>query len=339
MKRKKNVFLYGLLYFFSLIIIIVGGAYLYYTTLTTTDNKQEITIDIPKGYNSDKIANLLKEKGVINSTTYFKIEVMRTGSSSKFKSGRYLVPPKQNVDELITRIALGDHLKLSTIKVTIPEGFTLEQIANRLESKKLVNKEEFLNVAYQWNGDEWFLKDIPIDKHRLDGFLFPETYEFYEGTTSNEIITTMLTQFDKVFSKYKDKISQQKLSTREIVTLASLIEKEAKYDEDRTKISSVIYNRLKTDMLLQIDATVLTAVGHKEKVTYEDLKVDSPYNTYKYKGLTPSPIASPGEKSIDAAFHPAETSYIYYVVDKKTGLHRFSKTLDEHNKNIEKYYK
>lgn len=232
------------------------------------------------------------------------------------------------------------HNKVSTVKITIPEGYTNEEIGQTLQKLGLVTEKDFINEAENWTDTSyWFLKGLPNDKHKLDGFLFPATYYFSKSASSKTIITEMLKAFETNMEANKDYIITNKLDIRNIVTIGSLIEKEAAKDVDRPKISSVIYNRLNKDIPLQIDATILYVIGHRNKLYNKDLTVQSPYNTYLNKGLPPSPICNPGIKSINAAIHPANTDYFYYVLNSKTNEHVFSKTYTEQIKNISLYMK
>lgn len=233
------------------------------------------------------------------------------------------------------------YTKANTVKITIPEGYTNAQIGQALQKSGLVTQNDFINETKHWtDNNHWFLKGLPNDEHKLDGFLYPSTYSFQKNASSKTIINQMLKTFDANMSlSTKDYITKNKLNIRNIVITASLIEKEAGKDIDRPKISSVIQNRLKKKMPLQIDATIIYIVGHKNKLYNKDLAVKSPYNTYLNKGLPPSPICNPGTKSINAAIHPANTDYLYYVLNSKTNEHIFSKTYVDHTKNISLYIK
>jgi len=232
------------------------------------------------------------------------------------------------------------NIRNNTINVTIPEGYTYEKVGQTLEKSGLVSQKDFMNQVENWTDNNyWFLKGLPNDKHKLDGFLYPATYSFLKDTPSKTIINKMLRTFEINMETNKNYITKTKLNVRDIMVIASLIEKEAGKDIDRSKISSVIYNRLNINMPLQIDATILYVIGNKAKLYNKDLAVKSPYNTYLNKGLPPSPICNPGTKSINAALHPAKTDYIYYVLNSETNEHVFSKTYVEHNKNVAKYIK
>ncbi|MBU3076162.1 endolytic transglycosylase MltG [Clostridium estertheticum] len=230
--------------------------------------------------------------------------------------------------------------KTNVVKVTVPEGYTYEEIGKTLQKSGLVTQKDFIKEVENWSDNNyWFLKDVPNDKHKLDGFLFPATYSFQKNATSKVIIKKMLDTFEFNMKSNKDYITKNKLNIRNVVIEASLVEKEAGKDVDRTKIASVIKNRLKKKMPLQIDATIIYIVGDKKKLYNKDLAVKSPYNTYLNKGLPPSPICNPGIKSINAAVHPEKTNYIFYVLNNKTDEHVFSITYAEHIKNVAKYIK
>jgi len=232
------------------------------------------------------------------------------------------------------------HKKFDVIKVTVPEGYTYEEIGQTLQKSGLVTKDDFKNQVENWTDNNyWFLKGLPKDKHMLDGFLYPATYSFPKDASSKTIISKMLKTFEVNMEPNKNYITNNKKNVRNLLTISSLIEKEAKKDVDRSKISSVIYNRLNKKMPLQIDATILYIIGHKAKLYNKDLKVKSPYNTYLNKGLPPSPICNPGTKSITAAIHPLNTDYLYYVLNSKTNEHVFSKTYAQHLKNASIYIK
>jgi UPF0755 protein len=230
--------------------------------------------------------------------------------------------------------------KINTVTVTIPEGYTNKEIGQKLEKSGLITEKDFTNQVENWTeNDYWFLKDLPNDKHKLDGFLYPATYSFPKDVSSKTIIIKMLEAFQMNTESNKDYITKNKLNIRNIVITASLIEKETAQDVDRPKVASVIYNRINKNMPLQIDATILYVIGHKDKLYNKDLAVKSPYNTYLNKGLPPSPICNPGTKSINAAISPAKTDYLYYVLNSKTNEHIFAKTYAEHVKNVSLYIK
>ena len=215
-------------------------------------------------------------------------------------------------------------------RVTIPEGFTVPQIGERLIEAELTDEagwQEALTSSYQ----RAYLTDVPDDvRDPLEGYLFPDTYSFEDYTTASDLIDRMLDRFETVWDTVNDGTARTDYSMQEVVTIASLIERECQVDSEMATISGVIYNRLNREMPLQIDATVLYALGeHKDIVTYADLEIDSPYNTYAVPGLPPGPIACPGEKALYAALHPEQHEYLYYVATGD-GSHEFSTNFNDH---------
>jgi len=196
----------------------------------------------------------------------------------------------------------------------------------------LVSREEFLEAAAKGEFDYDFLTGVPHGEKRLEGFLFPDTYQFEADATAEEIINVMLKRFGEVYNEeYRRRAQELGLSTLEVVTMASIVEKEAKLDEERAVIAGVFYNRLKKNWKLESCATVQYLLGEpKAELSYKDLEIDSPYNTYKYYGLPPGPIASPGKASLEAALYPEEVDYLFFRANPD-GSHTFSRTLAEHN--------
>jgi UPF0755 protein len=317
------------------LIITIIGSYKYYNYLkepVDPNSHKGIFINIPKGSTSSKIAELLKEYGLIKSELYFKLIVKQRNIGSQFKAGNYKLSKSMNTDEIIEQLING-RVFIETVKITIPEGFELEQIVDRLTQTEGLNidKEKFLYLVENGNFNFKFLEGIPKGGKRLEGFLFPDTYEVKKDITEEELIVMMLNRFDQIFKEeYYERAKELDMNVKEIITLASIIEREAKLDRERPIISSVFHNRLKKNKLLQSCATVQYALGErKEDLTLKDLEIDSPYNTYKHLGLPPSPIASPGKASIEAALFPEDTDYLYFVA-KGDGSHIFSKTYSEH---------
>lgn len=221
--------------------------------------------------------------------------------------------------------------KVSDYKVTFPEGYTVEDIAKKLEESKVCTKDEFLKVVKEYPLPS-YIKPNNERKYELEGFLFPDTYAIPKGTTPKQIIEMMLNRFEGVISEIQSElgITIPKEEYEKYVIVASMVEKEARDDSERAEIASVIYNRLQKGMPLQIDATVLYALGeHKDTVLYKDLKVDSPYNTYKIKGLPVGPICNPGKPSLLAAIKPAKTDYIYYLLNPSNNKHYFANNYED----------
>ncbi|MEH7379849.1 endolytic transglycosylase MltG [Bacillus sp. JJ1533] len=325
---------------------IIGGGYLYIkSALEPVDptNKEPIEVTIPIGSSPTAIARILEENDIVKNARVFRYYT-KFKNESGFQAGEYTFNQSMNFDEIIESLKSGILMGEPTFKLVIPEGKQLEEIATIIAEQTGYTQEEVINKMDDSDyvrdlisrypsvlTEEILNKDI---KHPLEGYLFPATYPFYEKKPSIEsIVETMLEQTEKILVKYAGLIEGNKYidSTHKLLTMASLIEEEATAQTDRETISSVFYNRLDADMPLQTDPTVLYALGkHEKRVLYEHLDVNSPYNTYKNKGLTPGPIANSGESSLSAALNPAETDYLYFLA-APTGEVYYSKTLEEHN--------
>ena len=244
-------------------------------------------------------------------------------------------------NQRIMKLLTADKIKESaSVRVTIPEGFNIMQIAARLEDLDLVPRDKFLQAVNEKDYDYAFLEDIsPNKKNKLEGYLFPDTYFFPEDVTAQEVVIRMLNRFEEITDRYKQELANMPYSFDEVITVASIIEQEAKLEEERAIISGVMYNRLEDDMKLQMCSTVQYALEKRTaNLSYDDLEVESPYNTYKYSGLPVGAICSPGEASIRAAFQPEEHDYYFFVLNGlEEGSHAFSRTADEHNNNKSKY--
>lgn len=317
------------------IIFFIFSAFMYYESLfrpVSGDIVHKI-VNIPLGSSTQDIAKILHSDGLIKNEWFFILRVKVLKSEGKMQAGKYLLSSGMTTDEIIKKIVLGK-AQIDSVKFTIPEGFTVKDIADRLSKIGLVNKEKFLSEAQNGIFNYDFLKGIPTNRpDRLEGYLFPDTYQIQLGASEDDIIKLMLSKFEEVYkSTIKNNVQKLGMSSDQIVIIASMIEKEAMVDSDRKLIAGVIYNRLKKNMKLQIDATVEYALGkHMDKLSYKDLEVNSPYNTYVNYGLPIGPISNPGIKSIEAALNPAKHDYYYYVA-KNDGTHIFSKTYIEHLK-------
>jgi len=289
-------------------------------------NLGEIAIKIEKGGNLSEITALLADNRIIEDRYGFRILSILSNKASKLSYGWYKLKIYQDPRSVLSMLSKGQRM---TVSVTIPPGFTVKQTLNFLAAKTDIDVEGVDSLLY----DVGFIKALGINANSLEGYLFPDTYIFYRSEDPKRVIKRMVSNLISILEPdSKFRIDSRELSSHEILTIASLIEKEAMLEREKPIIASVIYNRLKKGMHLQIDATVLYALGYfKVRVYYKDLKVDSPYNTYKYRGLPPGPIANPGYQTILSATHPAKTDYLYYVATGR-GDHIFTKTLKEHNK-------
>ncbi|NCB63909.1 MAG: endolytic transglycosylase MltG [Clostridia bacterium] len=281
------------------------------------------------------VVDALKENGIIESKTFFHLYAAFSHADQKLAPGTYELSTDMDYRAIVTNMGARSSSRL-TVAVTIPEGYTVQQIFELLESKSVSTVEKLEDMAKSHNYKFSFLQDIPLgDYRRLEGYLFPDTYEFYLGEDPKTVINKMLVNFDRrITDDLRTKATSVEGRTlHDILIVASLIEKETD-GADQTKIASVIYNRLNhpdkgTNGFLQIDASIQYVLPQrKEKLAASDLEIDSPYNTYKYTGLPAGPIANPGMAAINAALNPADTSSYYYALGDD-GVHHFFKTLKE----------
>ncbi len=272
-------------------------------------------VEVSEGATAEQIADMLKERGIIRRAGWFLYLTNRYGVQERLQSGIYEFSGRTPLKKVISKIVRGEVL---LIRVTIPEGYTVKEIAAVLERKKLADGEEF--IAYVLN-----------DK-KLEGMLFPDTYFFPHKVSVEAIASTMFRRFRNVFEEaYGEEITDANFQkVKDVVTVASIVEKEAMYSDEKAIIAGIIYKRLKKNMALQSCSTVIYALGSpKARLSRSDLRVKSPYNTYTHKGLPPGPICSPGLDSLKAAINPSKTDYLYFV-SMGDGRNHFSKTYQEH---------
>lgn len=332
----------------GIMVVGAGSVALYvWSNLQPTAKGSTMKVEISKGMSANEVAETLHEQGIIKNSFVFKYFLMLKDEGSRFQAGIYELNPGMDNETIIAKLNAGKTVAAETIRFTIPEGFTVLQIADKLAEQKLVDKDKFMGlIATQTAfGDAEAVRSIPVrdDLHqRLEGYMFPETYEMKVGSTEADIINRMVLELDRKLAElpedWQDVLEEKKLSLHELLTIASLIEREVVVDTERALVASVIYNRITDGMPLQIDATVQYSLDKpKERLYEKDLLVEGPYNTYKVKGLPPGPIASPSLASIEAALYPEESDFLFYVT-KKDGSqeHLFAKTYKEHLKNIEK---
>ena len=343
-KKKKKSGIASRIFSAILIVFVlalVAGsvvAYKMWAEYTHTESDGEIVeVFIPEGSSGADIARILKEHEVINYEFAFKMKLKKSPYSDKLNPGKFTLKKDMPYNEIID-VLRGIALHKEGISVTIPEGYSAEMIAALFEKKGFCTSDEFLKELSEGEFEYDFIKEIPDNpavKYKLQGYLFPSTHSFDKDADAHTIINTLLAEFEK---QYYGVLGDQpaKMPLNEVITRASLIEREAKLDSERQTISGVIQNRLDADMLLQIDAAVVYAISDGkydvDRVLYSDLKVDSPYNTYMHKGLPPGAICNPGIESIIGAMYPEEHNYLYYHTDeeKNDGSHIFSETFNEH---------
>lgn len=328
------------------VIVIIGvtgagiGGYYVYSNLQPVNPESDelVQVEVPMGSSGTRIATILKENNLIKNEKIFYYYVRYKGASG-FQAGEYYLSAASSPDQIIEQLKDG-RVHVESERFTIPEGLSVEQIATHLESLELVDAATFLQVVNEVDFSQFsFIEGIPDVEHRkyrLEGFLFPETYDIKKGADEEEIIRVMLGQFEKELKdEWTEELQKRDLTFYDAVTLASIVEREAVLDEERKTIAGVFLNRMKDEWLLQSCATVQFVLGkQRDRLLFEDLEVESPYNTYINPGLPPSPIASPGRESLMAVIHPEEHSYYFFVTKKDdSGAHHFSKTYEEHLRN------
>lgn len=293
----------------------------------------EIQVSIAPGMSSGEIAGLLSKTNLIQSPVLFRIITKLAKIDNKLKAGTYKLSPRMGVFGIVEALAKG---KVELVRFTIPEGASIEDITKLLGEKNLISQERFLSLVKGEDQDFKIIKSGIEFSGNLEGYLFPDTYSVEHNTGEETIIAMMIEKFAQtVIPEWLRSDVDEKVKTldlHEIVTLASIIEKEAKFAEDKPLIASVFYNRLESKMPLQSCATVQFALdSRKSRLSLDDIKIDSPYNTYIISGLPPGPIASPGLASIQAALAPANSDYLFFAANQEGG-HIFSKTFKEHQK-------
>lgn len=332
--------------FLLLVLAAVGaGGYKVYSNLPRLLNElaskpeqkavppgQDVIVTIPKGSSLSQVGDLLYSKGVISSRLVFKLVGMIRGEQCKIKAGDYLLKTDSDVSKVLDLLISGKTLMFS---VTVPEGYNLMQISDLFQKRGIMQREEFLKIVR----DPATAKEFGLEGTTLEGYLFPDTYFFRPSDLGNgkKIIGCMISRFKELYDhNVRGTAEKYGWSQYQVVTLASLIEKEARASEHRL-ISAVFHNRLRKNMRLQSDPTVIYGIkAMGSKITRADLNRKHPYNTYVNAGLPPGPIANPGKASLIAAVQPEDKPYLYFVA-KNDGTHHFSTTLKEHNAAVNKY--
>jgi UPF0755 protein len=315
-----------------LVVGVLGAIYFIYAAATGGEGERASVgpakVEVVKGDTLSSVAEKLERAGVVDSAFMFKVEARLGGYGTEIKTGQYTFSPGEDSEVILQKLTAGE--AVPTLAITVPEGLNFEQTAREVASQSGVSAAAFEEAASRTDYGYGFLEDPAVKS--TEGFLFPKQYEFEEGTTASQMVTRMLEQYlmeteTLDISGAKDRLN---LTEYELVTVASLIEKEASSPEERPLVASVIYNRIREGMPLQIDATVLYALDRPTKeLSLADLEIDSPYNTYENTGLPPGPICSPSRQSLEAAINPAQTDYLYYVLKADGEEHFFTGNYNE----------
>lgn len=315
--------------FWIIITISIIGIIAIYSYLISpvSDKTEPVIVNIKRGMTTQEIGTLLQQKGLIRNAALFRTIAKMQNLEKSLQAGEYLLTPNLNLSNIVHKLSKGE---IIYVQFTVPEGYTLNQVAALLEEKKLGKAVKFKEYAAAYQ-IEYARNASEVVKYKVEGFAFPSTYKVANGVSEKEILDMMIGEFEtKLTPVMRQRASEVDMSIWDIITLASIVEKEAKLAKDRPLISRVFLNRLKLDMPLQSCATIQYILGYpKPELTIEDTKIDSPYNTYQHGGLPPGPIANPGLEAIQAVLYPADNDYLYFVADKDGG-HRFSRTFEEH---------
>lgn len=330
MKKNSRI---KIVFIVLLILMVLPVSLLYYSMTPADDRGVTITVEIPIGAGFPQIVDILDDAGVVKNRPLFYALAILKNARKRFRAGEYEIDSSMTPAEIIDRLVRGI---VKGYKVTIPEDLNLREVAARLVSQRLVDKEEFLKLAT----DKRFLASLNIKAPSVDGFLYPNTYNFTRSMGAKEIIKVMVNQFWKVYTpEMRRRAEALGMTTTQLITLASLIGKESGFKEEKPLIAAVFYNRLRKGMKLQSDPTAVYDLDNfSGSVKKSHLSRISPYNTYIIEGLPPGPIANPGVDSIKAALFPATVDYLYFV-SNRNGSHLFSSTFGSHREAIQQYLK
>jgi UPF0755 protein len=291
-------------------------------------------VDLPSGAGSRTIGDRLVAAGVVRDPITFRIALWRSGQGRRLKAGEYRFDRAMTPAEVIDKIARGD---VFVVPVTFPEGLTIDEMSKIFESHGFGPASAFVAAAR----DATPIRALDPSATDLEGYLFPDTYPLPRHTDAAKLVQQMVARFEhELTPDLRRAATARSLTIRQVVTLASIVEKETARPDERPRVASVYETRLRIGMALQCDPTVIYALTQAGRyagnLTRENMAFESPYNTYRHAGLPPGPIASPGRASLEAAIHPAEADYLYFV-SRNDGSHEFARTFDEHNRNVQKY--
>lgn len=353
--RQVLIYLISILIVISSVYALITFAYNEYLKPVDARSEELIDVEIPSGSSLSKISEILYEKGLIRNKTVFKLFVDLSDNTSKLRAGKYKLSPSMSMAQIMDEL-LSNNAAVPTVKITIIEGWDIRRMAKYLVEEKGFDftEEEFINAARVENFTEYvFLQEIPEERRNgdgdiipLEGYLFPDTYIVYEDAKPEDIMRKMLDQFEKVFDDaMKQRAEELGMTIDEVVTLASIIQREARKTEEFPKISAVFHNRLNKGMNLESCATVQYIINENRwTLTEEEMRIDSPYNTYINSGLPIGPISSPGRLALTSALNPYKEfmdpnrPYLYFVLkNPDTGEHAFNYSYQEHLRDKAKY--
>lgn len=339
-RRARTAAAVAVLVLFAIVAAAAfAGWYSLYRPQHSIPAGSEVEVVVAKGSSTAAIAEQLTAAGIVDNALMFRVTARRSEADGKLKAGTYLLTTGIGYDAAIAKLEKGPEIVY--YDVPIPEGFTAKQVAARFAKRTGIPEDELLGLilggASQFSGDHPYLKDAYGGS--LEGFLFPATYRVKKGTTAEQVVEMMLDTFDKNTADLDMSYAKSKnLTLNDVVTIASIMEREVKLEKEYPLVASVIYNRLKIRMRLQLDSTVFYGLPEGTKVlTKADLQNNHPYNTYSHYGLPPGPLGNPGLKAIEAAAHPKQTKYLYYVLTGEDGSQTFATNYDDFMKAVKIY--
>lgn len=354
-RKKKRWFLRFLIFVVVCMALFFSSAYVSYNYLTkygteyaTTGTieipkEEQVEIEIPMGYTTTDIAALLNKEGFVEYPWLFKALSKLNGYNGKYKAGKHIISKELNYEGLM--IVLTSNPQANPTKdMRVPEGFTVVELLDYLSERSFVNRDRFESLCTTAIKKYKFLEEVPERKYPLEGYLYPDTYRIDVEWKEEEIVDRLLTEFDSIFKpEYYERAAELGMTVDQVVTLASIIEMEAKYLQDYKKISSVLHNRLNSRGFpnLEVDASIqyariMAGLGRIQLVTLKDLMIESPYNTYRNPGLPPGPICSPRVDAIEAALYPEDTDY-YFFFSPPDGTVIYNETITGHNSDLRRY--
>ena len=325
---------------FVIVFILLGGAVAAYVAYGRLNrpfrgySESEAFVEIPGGAGSRAIGDRLIAAGIVRDRLTYRVALWRSGHARRLKAGEYRFDGEMTPLEVLDKIARGDVFLLN---LTFREGLTITEMAQVFEMNGFGPAKSFGAAA----GDASLIQNLDASARDLEGYLFPDTYALPRGADASRVVRAMVDRFQQVLTPETRKAAEARgLTVRQLVTLASIVEKETAKPEERPLVAAVYSNRLKIGMGLQCDPTVIYALQRAGRydgnLRRDDLQFDSPYNTYRYPGLPPGPIAAPGKGSLEAAAAPADVDFVYFV-SRNDGSHEFARTLDEHNRNVHRW--
>ncbi len=318
--------------FFFLLCLLPAAVWVHHALQPVNTKGENRNFMVEKGATLNRVAVDLKNAHMIRNSTLFRLAGRFKGYDHHIKTGEYRLNGAMPPLKILEILKEG---RIISYPITIPEGFTLNQIADLLDQKGLSNKASFIKLAK----DKLQVARLDLSGDTLEGYLYPDTYRFRRNEAADKIIDVMINRFRYIVTPHETRIKDTGMTLKQVITLASIVEKETGAPEERPMIARVFLNRLKKSMRLESDPTVIYGINNfNGNLTKKDLKAKTPYNTYIIKGLPPGPIANPGLAAIEAVLNPAEGNY-YYFVSKNNGTHYFSKTLKEHNRAVRRFQK